>query len=101
MLRAIFLILLSTVLTGCSFFHVHKLDVEQGNIISQENAGKLHRGMSPDQVKSIMGTPLLINLFAPHRVNYIYTIQEGYGDRKTTRLTCVFQHNRLIDIIRG
>lgn len=93
------IILITTLLSGCSLFHTHKIEVVQGNVISQDELSQIHRGMSEEQVKSVMGTPLLVNLFAPNRVDYIYTLQSPYNDRKTERLTCLFRGGRLQEIV--
>lgn len=84
-------------LSGC-FLRVHKLDVEQGNIITQENLSKLNTGMSETQVKDIIGNPLLINIFTPERIDYVYTMQKGYQTMVVKRITLIFQNGRLTEI---
>lgn len=92
---------MSTILSGCSFFHTHKTEVIQGNVISEEKVSYLHRGMTENQVRAIMGTPLLVNIFTPDRIDYIYTCQKGYHPRMTERVICLFSHGRLNEIIRS
>jgi outer membrane protein assembly factor BamE len=74
---------------------VHKMNVQQGNIIEQDNVKKLYVGMSEDEVKDIMGTPVLINTFKDNRVDYVYTNKPGYGAGTEKTLTLIFQNNRL------
>jgi outer membrane protein assembly factor BamE len=74
---------------------VHKMNVQQGNIIEQNNVSKLHAGMSEEEVKNIMGTPVLINTFRDNRVNYVYTNKPGYGEGTEKTITLIFQGNRL------
>ncbi|OGT42181.1 MAG: hypothetical protein A3F42_02685 [Gammaproteobacteria bacterium RIFCSPHIGHO2_12_FULL_37_34] len=93
----IFLIL---ILSSCSLFRVHKLDVEQGNIITQENINQLQRGMTESQVKTIMGDPILINVFTPKRLNYIYTYQKGYEKMMIKRVVLIFDDGRLQEVIQ-
>ena len=81
-------------LSGC----VHKMNVQQGNIIEQDKVNKLHAGMSEEEVKSLMGTPVLINTFRDNRVNYIYTNKPGYGAGTEKIVTLLFQGGRLKDI---
>lgn len=97
MKRIITLVLIGFFLSGCSFFQVHKMEIEQGNIISYEKIHELHRGMTQAEVKNVMGTPVLINIFAPNRYEYVYTFQPGYGKLQEKRLTCLFLHGRLSD----
>jgi outer membrane protein assembly factor BamE len=101
MKKIISFILIASTLSGCSVFRPHKTEVAQGNIISQQEVNQLHHGMSESQVKAIMGTPLLVNVFTPSRVDYVYTIQEGYNDRQTQHLTCIFRNGRLQEIVKS
>ena len=67
--------LLATLLTtGCGWPRVHKVTVQQGNVISQEMIDKLTPGMTRSQVAFIMGEPVVKNSFNTDRWDYIYTI---------------------------
>lgn len=98
MKKIISLLLLGCLLSGCSIFRTHKMDIEQGNVISQEDVNHLHTGMSESQVKDIMGQPILTNVFSPNRIDYVYTLQKGYEKRIEKRVICVFRNGRLVDI---
>src|SRR3990167_6700833 len=91
---------LTLALSGCSLFRVHKLDIEQGNIITQQNVNQLQKSMTEAQVKAIMGDPILINVFTPDRLNYIYTYQKGYEKMTAKRVILIFQSGRLKDILQ-
>lgn len=82
------------VLSAC----VHKMDIEQGNVITPEMAGKLHKGMTETQVKEIMGSPMLMNTFNDHRIDYVYTLKVGHGTMSEKYITLIFRNNRLQDI---
>lgn len=75
MQKRFLLVIFTLFLSGCAF--VHKMDVEQGNIYTQEMVSRLHPGMTMSQVKGIMGTPQLLNTFDDNRVTYVYTFQPG------------------------
>jgi len=77
MQELIFLVVLSTLLSSCSYFHVHKVEVEQGNYLTSNMVNRLHPGMSIEQVKVIMGEPVLVNIMNPHIESYVYTYQVG------------------------
>ncbi|OGT35079.1 MAG: hypothetical protein A3F11_07680 [Gammaproteobacteria bacterium RIFCSPHIGHO2_12_FULL_37_14] len=94
-------ILLAFMFSGCSLFRVHKLDIEQGNVITQENIAQLHQGMSEAEVKSIMGNPILINVFTPERLNYVYSYKKGYEKMATQRVILIFQRGRLQEIMNS
>ena len=89
------LLLSLSYLSGCSLIHIHKMDVEQGNIITPQMTSQLHLGMSEAQVKNILGTPLLMNTFTPAQMNYVYTFKPGYGALQEKHLTLIFRAGRL------
>ena len=51
----------------------YKIEIQQGNFVSQEMASQLKEGMSKDQVRQIMGTPLLVDIFHAERWDYVYS----------------------------
>ena len=64
-------------LVSCS---IYKLDVQQGNVVTQEAVNQLKPGMNKRQVRYIMGSPLLVDVFHQTRWDYVYTNQPGGGD---------------------
>lgn len=96
MKKIIPLVLFCAALSGCSF--VHKMDIKQGNIYTQEEVSRLRTGMSMAEVKSILGNPVMENILADNRLDYVYTNQPGHEDRYEKRLTCLFQNGRLVKI---
>lgn len=90
--------LLSVSLCGCgTLFRVHRLDVQQGNIITKEMMGKLHKGMSSQQVVNVLGQPVLTDLFPGNQLQYVYTWQPGYGKFTEKRLVITFKHGHVIN----
>ncbi|MEO8537272.1 MAG: outer membrane protein assembly factor BamE [Betaproteobacteria bacterium] len=53
-------------------FGVYKIDINQGNYLSQDMVDKLKVGMSPTQVRQLIGTPLVTSAFRPDRWDYVY-----------------------------
>lgn len=53
-------------------FGVYKIDVNQGNYLSQDAVDKLKVGMTEQQVKQLLGTPLIASPFRPDRWDYVY-----------------------------
>jgi outer membrane protein assembly factor BamE len=74
---------------------VHKMDIEQGNIITQDMVNQLHTGMNEEQTKEIMGSPMLINTFNDNRIDYIYTFKAGHGKQTEKQMTLTFKNHRL------
>ena len=60
-------------LSACSNFGVYRLDVQQGNLVTQDQVAKVKPGMSRLDVRNLLGTPLLQDAFSGNRWDYIYT----------------------------
>ena len=82
-------------LTGCGFPGVYKIDVQQGNVVTQDMVDQLRPGMTTRQVRYIMGTPLIQDTFAPNRWDYLYTMRAGHESRRQERITLWFENDRL------
>lgn len=88
-------------LTACSSIMSamsHKIDVQQGNIITQDMIDQLRPGMDPGQVRAILGTPLLTDPFHPERWDYVYSMQQAGRKREERHITVLFQNDRLARI---
>lgn len=91
-------ILLLTALTAACT--MHRIDVQQGNIIKPELLEQLKPGISKRQVRFIMGTPLIQDPFHSDRWDYVYTLQPG-NSRKITerqRVTVYFENDQLVKV---
>ena len=89
---------LTLVLAGCSLEwlpFVYRLDIHQGNVVSQEMIDQLRPGMTKRQVAFIMGTPLLADPFHDNRWDYIYSNQPGGEPRVEKSISLVFQNDEL------
>ncbi|QLC73713.1 outer membrane protein assembly factor BamE [Pseudomonas sp. LPB0260] len=80
-------------LAGCSFPGVYKIDIQQGNVVTQDMIDQLRPGMTRRQVRFIMGNPLLTDTFHSNRWDYLYSIQPGGGQRLQERVSLVFDGN--------
>ena len=73
-------LILSMSLTGCSswsdFSLVHTPNIQQGNIITPEMVAELKPGMSKRQVRFVLGTPLLVDVFHQERWDYPFTMKK-------------------------
>jgi len=95
MLNRLFIVLIFSVFLGACT--IHRLDVQQGNIIKDEQVEKLKIGISKRQVRFIMGTPLIEDPFHDNRWDYVFTMQPG-TERKVTeyqRVTVYFDQDKL------
>ncbi len=80
-------------LAGCSFPGVYKIDIQQGNVITQDMIDQLRPGMTRSQVRFIMGNPLITDTFHANRWDYLYSIQPGGGPRQQERVSLTFDRN--------
>ena len=89
-----------TLVSGCSYIGVYKRDLAQGNLVTQDMVGQLQPGMSRDQVRGVMGTPLLEGPFDARQWDYLFRLDEAYGGVDQRRVTLTFDGDRLVDISR-
>jgi outer membrane protein assembly factor BamE len=82
-------------------FSPYRIDIQQGNFISQEMVAQLKIGMTPDQVRFVLGTPLLTDIFHANRWDYVFRLQKGTGQVISSRIAVHFQDNRLASIDAG
>ena len=101
MYKQIAILSAALMLSSCSYLHIHKQEIVQGNVMTDSQTAQLKRGMSEEEVKAIMGEPMLANIFSPDRIEYVYTIQPGGGTMSEKRVTCLFRDGDLVDIQRG
>lgn len=80
---------------------VYRIDIQQGNQVTQEMLSKLEPGMTKSQVSFVMGTPMLIDVFHPNRWDYIYSFHPGNGTREQRRITLYFDEAETLDYIDG
>ena len=61
-------------LSGCSYIPTlpYKIDIQQGNVVTEEMVEKLKPGMSRSQVRFVLGTPLITDVFHADRWDYFY-----------------------------
>lgn len=96
-----FLVLASALsISACSiprlqFPGVYKVDIQQGNIITQRMIDQLRPGMTKRQVIFVMGTPLVRDPFHQDRWDYIYSYQPGGGVRGQEGVTMYFENDLL------
>ncbi len=76
----------------------YRIDVRQGNYVSRAMLAQLKLGQSQDQVRFILGTPLLTDIFHADRWDYVYRFQPGHGPVEERRVTVYFKDGRLARI---
>jgi outer membrane protein assembly factor BamE len=73
----------------------YRVDIGQGNYVSQAMADQLKEGMSKEQVRAVLGTPLLVDPFRNDRWDYVFDIRRGDGRKEQRRFTVNFKDGLL------
>ena len=89
-------------LVGCGsnfgFPGVYRINVEQGNVVTEEMVEQLRPGLNRRQVRYIMGTPLIEDSFHQDRWDYRYLLRNGNELLSETQLTLWFQEDELVRV---
>lgn len=78
-----------------SYLSPYRIDVRQGNYVDQDMVARLRPGMTRDQVRFALGTPLVADMFHANRWDYVYRFQPGRGEPQLRRLVVFFEDDRL------
>ena len=91
---------LLAILAACSLVAscglVHRIDVQQGNYLTEDAVAKLKVGMTKTEARQVLGTPLLIDAFHANRWDYYFSNVKGSkaGDRK--RFSVFFADDKVV-----
>jgi len=102
-MRLIFVSSILAVFFMSSACTIHRIDVQQGNVITKDMVDQLKSGMSKGQVLFVMGSPLIEDPFHAERWDYVFTMQPG-DTRKITeykRVSVLFKDQKVenIDVV--
>lgn len=90
----ILLILITVVfLPACQL--IYKLPTRQGNVIEQKQLEQLKTGMTPDQVRFLLGTPMASSPFRTDRWDYVGYYKSPRGDVASRVVTVYFEEGKL------
>lgn len=80
----------------------YRIDVQQGNVLTQEMVSQLKPGQTREQVRFILGTPMLTDMFHANRWDYVYRLQNGRTNAvETRRLTVFFDQEGRLERVAG
>ncbi|MBA2689526.1 MAG: outer membrane protein assembly factor BamE [Burkholderiales bacterium] len=100
----VFAALLTGLTGGCStwpslnFLTPYKIDIQQGNVVKQEDVSKLKPGMTKQEVKNILGTPLLADVFHADRWDYVFLFRKGHTVTEERKFTVFFNDGKLAKV---
>ena len=97
----IFMVVLSS--AGCkqnpelpALISPYRIDIQQGNVVTQEMVSKLKAGLTRSQVRFVLGSPLVVDMFHSDRWDYIYLLQRQGKPDDRRRLTVIFDGDNLL-----
>jgi len=88
----------SLLLYGCA---IYRVDVRQGNLVTQKMLDQLALNMPTKKVRFIMGTPLLVDVFHQRRWDYLYSFQAGKAAREQRKISLFFDENERLTEVKG
>lgn len=106
--RLLIAFLALAVVAGCSswpslprLLAPYRVEIQQGNYVTQEQVSQLYKGMTRDQVRYLLGTPLLADLFHADRWDYVFRrLRANSRELEERRLTLFFADGKL-DRVEG
>jgi outer membrane protein assembly factor BamE len=91
------LVLLAALSSGC----VYRMDIQQGNFLEGKTVDQLQVGMTRSQVRYLLGTPMVPDLFDKDRWDYLYYFQRGHLRKpEQRRVTVLFKDDKVASFNR-
>jgi len=97
MLFRILAITIALSLSACSSW-VFRIDIPQGNFLEQKDIDKLQIGMNKEQVKFVLGSPVVVDAFNNDTWHYVYLFKSGRSEKYNTnkKFTMKFENDLLV-----
>lgn len=74
-------------------FSPYRPDIQQGNFVSQEMLAQLKPGQTREQVRFLLGSPMIADMFHADRWDFPFYLARGDGELTTSRVTVYFKDN--------
>lgn len=76
----------------------YRIDIPQGNYLTRETVDQVKEGMTREQVRFLLGTPLLRHVFHPDRWDYVFRYQFPDGSSELRKVTVVFRSDQVASV---
>ena len=96
-MRLAILLFACLTLPGCGYI-VYKMDVQQGNYVTQDVIARVKVGMTKAEVRQILGTPLVADVFHANRWDYYFSSAKNGRNRDRTLLSIFFESDKVSSI---
>lgn len=94
--RLAWITVLVLILSAC--IKAHRIDIQQGNLVTDAEIAQLNPGMTKREVRYILGTPLVVDPFHQNRWDYFYSLNVKGEEMIQRRITIVFQDDLMKEI---
>ncbi len=74
----------------------HKIEIQQGNVVTKDMIAKLKPGMTRSQVRFVLGTPLLVDPFRTDRWDYVYTLEKQGNLAEQRQFRVFFENDKVV-----
>ncbi len=101
---AVVLAIVSSSLSGCARLRnfslkPYKINIQQGNYLEDEDVDQVQPGMTRSQVRFLLGTPMVEDLFNSNRWDYVYYLKIGRsGDVYRRHFVVYFEGDEAVRI---
>lgn len=95
-IRPLAILLLGASLSAC--LKAHRIDIQQGNLITDQEVQQLQPGMTKRQVRYILGTPLIVDPFHQNRWDYFYSLEQDRKQVAKRTITVVFEEDTMVRV---
>lgn len=97
MLYRILFLVAALSLSACSSW-VYRIDIPQGNYLEQKNIDKLQLNMTKEQVKFVLGSPVMVDSFNDDIWHYVYRFKSGKSASLNSEKKFIvkFEDNKLV-----
>src|SRR3954468_11525002 len=104
-MRKLLIVIAALALAGCkqtpqlpAVISPYRIDIQQGNVVTQEMVNKLKVGQTRSQVRFVLGSPLVTDMFHADRWDYVYLMQKQGKPDERRRLTVIFDGDKLVSL---
>lgn len=93
-------LLLALLVAGCGPV-IHRIDIQQGNIVAPETFARLKPGMTKTEVRVLLGTPLLTDVFHANRWDYYFRNEKRGQLVEQNRFAVHFENEKVVRVEGG
>ena len=95
-MRLLLPLLTAALLAGCGL--IYKIDVQQGNYVTQDVVARVKNGMTKAEVRQLLGTPLLADVFHGQRWDYYFSQVKRGKPQDRTLLSVYFENDKVVEV---